>query len=271
MNLEKKFGELSEFTGREVELFRSSDKNQTAIYFTKVKDGDRETAQSYFEILRFSYEGGNRQIYVRFPNTDYFVEMIGGCGSGRGDMQHSEGKNIWEDEFKSQMTIYSHNNDLIFIIGKWEFNFMKRVAIFKKGENINYPEIEKALSLKYLKIPENIRTIEYCYKTKDENPKYFLVDYPTYSFQYENLRFFVIENEVARQYDIRKVDRYRDGGTTYIDVVDEDGNDHIYFSPTRFPPKTLYETYDDIELEEVTEEEKQNLIKLLSIEIEKKS
>lgn len=35
--MEKQFGDLSQFKGRDVELFRSSDLKNTAIYFTRVK------------------------------------------------------------------------------------------------------------------------------------------------------------------------------------------------------------------------------------------
>jgi hypothetical protein len=50
---EKQFGDLSQFAKRDVELFRSSDQNETAIYFTEVDDKQRKTAKSFFELLRF--------------------------------------------------------------------------------------------------------------------------------------------------------------------------------------------------------------------------
>jgi len=286
MKVEKQFCELSQFKQRDVELFRSSDQNETAIYFTDVEYNDRETAKAFFEILRFGLEGGDHQLYVRFPNTDYFVEMIdGGFGSGRGDMKKATGKNVWEDKHKSPFTIYSHNKNLIFLIGRtdWtpEFNFMQKVASYDKGNKFNHPyppypnetfvnyeEIERALSMKYLKIPESIRHIEYCYKTKDETPTYFVVDYPAYNFKYDNHRFFVIKNEVTEEFEIKNFMRYRDGGTTIITVIDENGNEHKFFSPTSLPTKTLCEKWDEIELIEVTEIEKIELAKLLNLDLE---
>ena len=283
MTTEKQFGDLSQFAKRDVELFRSSDQNETAIYFTELEDKQRETAKAFFEILRFGLDGGDHQLYVRFPNTDYFVEMIGGgFGSGRGDMKKASGKNVWEDKHKAPFTIYSHNNNLIFLIGRidWtpEFNFMTRVASYDKGNPFNHPypnetfvnynEIEKSLSMKYLKIPESIRKIEYCYKTKEETPKYFVVDYPAYNFKYDNHRFFVIENEVAKEFTIKNFARYRDGGTTIITVIDENGIEHKFFSPTSLPEKTLCEKWDETELIATSETEKQKLAELLSLNVE---
>ena len=283
MNVEKQFCDLSQFKQRDVELFRSSDQNETAIYFTDVEYNDRKKAKAYFEILRFSLDGGDHQLYVRFPNTDYFVEMIGGgLGSGRGDMKQAAGKNVWEDKDKAPFTIYSHNKNLIFLIGRtdWttEFNFMEKVASYDKGNKFNRPypnetfvnfkEIEKALSMKYLKIPESIRKIEYCYKTKDATPKYFVVDYPAYNFKYDNHRFFVIENEIVKEFVIKNFVRYRDGGTTIITITDENGFEHKFFSPTSLPEKILCEKWDDIELIETTEKEKVELAKLLNLNLE---
>lgn len=283
MEIEKQFGNLSEFTKRDVELFRSSDQNETAIYFTTVEDKNRKTAKAFFEVLRFGLDGGDHQLYVRFPNTEYFVEMIGGgYGSGRGNMTQSDGKNVWEDKHKAPFKVYSHNNDLIFLIGRvdWtpEFNFMKKVASYDKGNPfshsypnetlINFEEIEKALSMKYLKIPENIRKIQYSCKTKDENPKYFLVDNPAYNFKYDNHRFFVIENEIIKEFKITNFVRYRDGGTTIITVSDESGIEHKFFSPSSFSEKTLYEKWDETELIPISKNEKQKLVELLKLNLE---
>lgn len=283
MNVEKQFSKLSQFKQRDVELFRSSDQNETAIYFTDVEYDDREKAKAYFEILRFGLDGGDHQLYVRFPNTDYFVEMIGGgFGSGRGDMKQASGKNVWEDKHKTPFTIYSHKDNLIFLIGRadWtpEFNFMTKVASYDKGNPfnnpypnetfVNYSEIEKVLSMKYLKIPESIRRIEYCYKTKDTTPKYFVIDYPAYNFKYDNHRFFVVKNGITHEFKIKNFVRYRDGGTTIITVVDNNGNEHKFYSPISLPTKTLCEKWDEIELMETTENEKEELAKLLNLNLE---
>lgn len=279
----KSFGKLEEFKGRDVVLYRSSDLNNTAIYFTNVKDKDRKTAEAYFELLKFKYHIGEHQIYLKYPNTDYYVEMVdGGSGSSRGNMEESSGKNIWEISYKSPFTIFSHDENLLIKFGRkdWsgEFNFMKKIASYNKGNpyNLPYPnetfnnfdEIEKALSLEYLKIPEDVRKIQYCCKTKDNI--YFLIDCPAYNFQYENHRFFIIINNIVTELKIISFDRYKDGGTTYIKVLDSDNIEHVFYYPTTLGGKKDIEKYDNIELFEVSKEEKDFLIKLLNIELEPK-
>ncbi len=277
--MEKEFGDLSQFIGRDVELFRSSDLNNTAIYFTEVSDSDRKTASAYFELLRFELFGGSRQIYIRFPHTDYFVEMVdGGVGNAHGDMKESSGRNAWEGEYSSPFTIYSHGDNLLLSLGGHvKINFMVKVAEYGKGNpynrpypdetKLNYPEIETALSMKYLKIPESIRKIQYCFKTKDSDPKYLLVDCPAYNSQHEKHRFFLVENDIIKQYPLKHFIRYRDGGTTIIAVFDDDGKVHNFFSPTPFPEKKLVETWDEQELESVSEQEKMKLIELLKLDL----
>lgn len=281
--MEKVFGNLSEFEKRDVELFRSSDLKNTAIYFTDVRDEDRNAASAFFEILRFGLEGGDHQVYIRFPNNDYFTEIIGGgMGSGRGSMIESEGENVWEDAYCMPFKIYSHDSNLVLIMkgGISEFNFMTKVASYDKGNPFNHPypnetfvnfyEIDKALSMKYLKLPESVRKIEYCYKTKDLEPTYYLIDYPAYNFKYENHRFFVIENNSEKQIEIKNFIRFRDGGTTIVNLLDENGIEHKFFSPqTMFPTdKELHSTFDDIELIEATDLEKASLVSLLGLELE---
>lgn len=283
MQTEKQFSDLSQFAKRNVELFRSSDQNETAIYFTELEDEQRQTAKAFFEILRFGLDGGDHQLYVRFPNTDHFVEMIGGgIGSAHGDMMMAKGKNVYDTNgCKGEFDIYSHGNNLLLSFGNFpRFNFMTKVAEYDKGNPYNHPypnetfvnfkEIEKALSMKYLNIPESIRKIEYCYKTKDKTPKYFVVDYPAYNFKYDNHRFFVIENEVAKEFEIKNFVRYRDGGTTIITVTDKNGIEHKFFSPTSLPEKTLCEKWDETELIVATETEKEKLAELLKLDLEPK-
>ena len=291
--MEKIFGELSQFLTqkRDVELFRSSDLNNTAIYFTEVDNDKRKDAKAYFELLRFGLDGGDHQTYIRFPNTDYFVEMIGGgMGSGRGDMKQADGKNVWADANDSIFNIYSHGNNLILLIGDLlpEFNFMTKIASYDKGNKfnrpypnetfVNYEEIEKALSMQFLKIPESIRKIEYLFKTKDSK-KYFVVDYPAYNFNYSNQRFRVVENDFmviekskVIEYPIKNFVRYRDGGTTIITITNENGTEHELFSPQQMfnDGKNLVPKFDDTELVRIEKDadEWQSIVKLLKIELE---
>lgn len=263
--MEKNYGNLSQFANRKAEIFRSSDLNNTAIYFTNVRE-DREKAKAFFELLRFNDYHGDHQMYIRFPNEDdHFVEMFGGGGgSGRGDMKISGGKNVWKTGSDKQFEIYSHGENLLISFGKHlpEFNFMVKVN--------DESEVQKALSMKYLKIPQDVRQIEYLYKTKSVSPKFFVIDYPAYNFKYDNHRFRIIDNDGTKEYKIQKFERYRDGGTTIIDVIDENGQFHKFFSPSPFDKgKGLTTKWDETELEEVTDEnEKEKIIAILQLELE---
>lgn len=281
--MEKQFGELSQFleNKRDVELFRSSDEHNTAIYFTDVDDDNRENAKSFFELLRFGLEGGDHQVYVRFPNEDYFIEMLdGGMGSSHGNMMTAHGKNVW-GEFEKNFTIHSHDENLILVLDDIKFSFMKKVASYDKGNPfchpypnetfVNYEEIKKALSMKFLKMPEQIRKIAYCYKTEKSN-KFIVVDFPAYNFQYENHRFRVVDGDDVKEYKVKNFQRYRDGGTTKITVIDENNQEILFYSPQRMFPtdKQLDPSFGMLKLIEATEEEKQKLITLLKIELEPK-
>lgn len=285
--MEKQFGELSQFlqNKRDVELFRSSDAHNTSIYFTEVDDDKRESAREFFELLRFGLEGGDHQIYIRFPKEEHFVEMLhGGMGSAHGNMMTADGKNVW-GEFDKKFTIHSHDKNLLLVFDDIKFNFMRKVAEYDKGNPfnrpypqetfLNYEQIEKALSRKFLKIPESIRRIEYLFKTKETPAKYksatyFIVDVPAYNFKYDNQRFRVIENDEVKEYKIKSFQRYRDGGTTYIKVIDENGVEHTLFSPQRMFPteKKLSPKYDEIELIEADDKERRMIANRLKIELE---
>ena len=62
-----------------VELYRSCDPNTTAIYFTKVEDSKRETAQAWFYVAFVSFiNGQGLKMFIRYPDSDYFIEIFGG-------------------------------------------------------------------------------------------------------------------------------------------------------------------------------------------------
>lgn len=294
MENKKEFGELSEFNGREVELYRSSDLHNTAIYFTEV-DGmnqeQRKNASAYFELLRFGLKGGDHQIYVRFPYTDYFVEIIdsGGSGGGIGNMQKHQYKNIWLDKDESPLTIFDHEDNLIVFFGRMDwtpkFNFMTKVASYDKGNPfchpypnetfLNFSGIEFALRMKYLKIPEHIRTIHYCFKTMDSIPTFIVVDSPTYNFRYNNQRFRLVTRELEgyriEELEIKSFQRFRDGGTTIITAVDTNNVEHKLCAPQRMFPtenEVLSDKWDDTDIVPASKEEEQMLVKLLDIELE---
>lgn len=281
MKTEKEFGELSIFKERDVEMYRSSDLKNTAIYFTHVEDDKMEEAEAFFELLHFELKGGEHQMYIRFPNEDYYIEMISEYAGGRGIMQRTRGiKNVFAESFRRNYEFFSFGeNAMLYAKDLNEFNFMKKVAAYDKGNPfnhpypnetfLNYPEIVDALKMKYLKLPQSIRTIQYLYKTKDEfYPIFIVIDCPAYNFQYKNHRFRIIQGEIVREYKITNFQRFKDGGTTIITVLDENNIEHKFFSPTSLPQKVLCEKWDDEELIEVTDDERKKIIELLQIELE---
>ena len=271
--MEKQFGELSQFlqNKRDVELFRSSDMKNTAIYFTDIEDPSEVRAGCFFELLRFGLDGGDHQIYIRFPNENHFVEMIGGgMGSAHGNMMTANGKNVWGG-FEKEFKIHSHDDNLILVLDDIKFNFMKKVASYDKGNPfdrpypnetiLNYDLIQQALGCEFLKLPENIRRMEYLFKTMDSK-KYFVVDCPAYNFKYDNQRFRIIENDgvvieksKVKEYPIKSFQRYRDGGTTIITITDESGTEHKLFSPQQMfdDGKNLVPKYNETELIRIKE------------------
>lgn len=277
MEKEKIFGKLSEFEGRSVTLFRSSDQHNTSVYFTN----DR-TSKSFFEILHFKYDFIYNELFIRFPNTDHFIELRGGSSSSRGNMNNGIAENVWEDH-KRLISIFEHDGDMLIKFGEYgDFNFLKIVGrycntddIFKYNEssydsNLNLTEIENALKKDYLKLPMNVREISYMLKTTDFIPTYYIIDYPKYNFSYDNQRLRKIENNIVKEYNIDSFQRYRDGGTTRIKFTDENNIEHILFCPTRLGKKeNVFDLIDDKQLIEVTDDEKVKICELLEILLEK--
>ena len=203
-------------------------------------------------------------------------------------MQESSGKNAFADEpYKMPFKIYSSGKNLFYLSkdgGMSQFNFMKLVAEYNKGNkydvtgkcSVNIQEIETALKFKYLKLPGDVRTITYCYKTKGIAPKFFIVDYPAYKFEYSNHRLHIIVGDVVSEYKITKFIRYRDGGTTVISVLDEDDKLHKLVFPSRLGGGSVKidvveytdPVWDSTPLMEASNTEIEMVVALLNFELE---
>jgi len=279
------FGNLSEFVNKSVTLYKSSDPKLTSIYFTN--DTNKRENIACFELLVFEYNRGESTHFLKYPNQNHFIELSGTCiGSARGNMTQGLGENVWENFSndpkyrKGKIQIYQHDGNVMLNFDDSEFNFLKIAArkttgeksyIFKDssyGQNRNIEMIESVLKEKYLKLPENVRGISYMCKTKDMiGVVYFAVDYPAYNFSYDNQRFRVIlSNNDIKELKVTKMERYRDGGTTYIFLLDGNNKEHIFFSPSSFVNEEIEPTnFDGIPLINVTDEERKELCKVLNI------
>lgn len=278
MEKEQIFGKLSEFNGRSVTLFRSCDQHNTSIYFTD--DVDRHNKEAYFEVLHFEYNYFSNELFIRFPNDDHFIELVSSGQSSHNNMEERTLKNVWKNNF-SNFEMFEHDGDMLIKFGKYgNFNFLKIVGRYCGNEskysqssftqNLNLNEIENALQKDYLKLPMNVREISYMLKTTDFIPTYYIVDYPKYDFRYDNQRLRVIENNNIKEYKIDSFTRYRDGGTTYIKFKDENNVKHVLFHPTRLGiENVVFDTIDEKQLIEVSNEEKIKICELLEILLEK--
>ena len=289
--MKKEFGKISDLLkdGRAVEWYRSMDTHNTGIYWTDYDRDKSELVNAQFDLLRFDYDGGDKhEIYIRFPGTEDFIEMMGGgTGSGRGNMTISRGTNVWSESFyKRKIEIFSQEPQLLLTVGDSlpEFNFMSLIArrVSKEREglyrgsskpvNFNVDDFNQLSTSNYIKIPDDVRKVEYLYKTTGFVKNLtFCIHYPAYNFQYMNHSFMVIDGETIKEYKIVDFQRYKDGGTTIITVIDDNEVQHKFFSPTRLGnDKGKIVTWDDeIALTEITDKkEVDDVVKLLGIELE---
>jgi len=272
-NAERKFRKFDQHMERSVSLYRSSNPKLTSIYFTN--DDDKKSKEAVFEFLYFEYTYDKNQCFIKYPNTDYFVELVGGSNGGRGTMTHGIAENIWADKFRCNINMHIHDTHalLTFDRSRSEFNFLELVARRDVSDRyreshikeLNKQEIFDLYKTEYLGLPMNIREFSYLKKSNDFIPYYIIVDFPKFNFGYNTQRFRILRNNEIEEYTIKNFERYRDGGTTYIYVIGKDGKEHKFYSPTPFK-KDEKSTFDEQELQDVTEEETQELIRILNID-----
>lgn len=265
---------MADLKGRSVKLFRSSDKTGTASYWTNLDRDDKGIAEAFFEILVFKYEFKHNEVYIRYPNTDYFVETAGGYNNMHGTMNKGNGFNPWSNKYSKKYELYNHDMNLMFKDS--EHNFLTEVASVdcgsssypKKATYINQDELDAAFALNYLKLPDDLMNIAYSYKTADAIPTYFLIFYPTYNFGYDTHKVYSIKSGVATELTIMDFQRYRDGGTTIIKI--KEAQEGFYF-PTAFESGNgLLPTYDKQPLVKATEDETNDLITIVGITVNEK-
>lgn len=240
-------------------------KRQVKLYSTPVNNFSGHRQPKNFDILVFDYMFGGHEVYIKYPNIDYFIEMIGGSCSMSGDAGELIVKDAWY-KGESEIKLYYEDDNMFvnFRPGSLNFSFCKLIHS-SLGEIKNYDEIDKALSKEYLKIPDSVRKIQYAYKSRDVDPTYYIVDASEFNFCYDTCSFFILDSLYnATEYKITNFERYRDGGTTYITISDGD-TEHILYAPTPFA-KNAPSTFDNNELIKLTEDEIEIIIEKLGIE-----
>ncbi len=244
-----------------VEIYRSIDKKLTAQYF-----GDRDKP-TYFEIAIFHYNHSENEVYIKYPDTEFYIELYGGSGSSHGNMSHYTLRNILEEEIQpfvyegvlqpKSMKLYKHETHLLVELESsysGDFNFLERVAVIKphpldKIKEFGFDVYNEFIHGKFIPLPD-AKNIAYKFKTSDGN--LIIVDQSAYNFTYESMRcFFGNVKDGIKQGKISGFERYRDGGTTNFDVT-IDGTVHKFHSPSRLGKKAddYNPTWDGITMTE---------------------
>lgn len=248
--LNKEFKPLLELLPRECKLFRTISKSSFG-------DNCKIT-----DVLIFDYKYNCREIYVKYYNTDYFVEMTTGTMSSGGKMKTISITDAWlKDSNKDSIYINDNNmmitkgseNNFFEFIGEIKIETSTKTVINISASDENRKYLENIFTMNYLVLPKNLVTISYAYKSESEKPIYFLIYHPTYYFGYDNFNVVVIEdlqNNFFKILDVCKVERYCDGGTTNIKCKD---NFEFYF-PTRFA-ENLNATFNGMKIIKVNEKE----------------
>src|SRR4051812_40136698 len=87
------------YKNENVEVYSSIDKLKTGNYFGVDKNKPAE-----FEIIVFDYTYWNNTIYVRYPDTDFYIEMYGSSLSSHGSITERILRNIIKE--KTQPFVY---------------------------------------------------------------------------------------------------------------------------------------------------------------------
>ncbi len=175
-----------------------------------------------WQIIILDYNYGDPQLIIKNDLSNW-IELpngLSGSFTSRGgnpynnmtftlDKLYSEklsGRSV-EDE----CNLYQDGDNLLLIING-NFSFMRPINI--------------DLNLEYEECP-SIREVESTYVVGNNT---IVIDNLKYKSSYKTYRFFFNDEEWL----IKKFNRYRDGGTTEIEVQDLNGNLHEFYTPSPF-------------------------------------
>lgn len=245
----KEFKPLVKLLPRECKLFKSISHS----FDNRCKVSD---------VLIFDYLWHVREVYIKYSDEDYFVEVVSSGTSSCGKMKTYSVEDVQAPSYLSDIKIYINDSNLMMTEGL-ENNFFSLVGEMKLSnrtatlevsseENKNY--FERILTLNYLELPKNVVTISYAYKSEGIKPLYFLIYHPTYYFSYDNFKVVIIEDfeeDVFKLPNVIDMQRFKDGGTTNIKC---EGDSNFHF-PTPFK-KNLDATFNGMKIVEVNTEER---------------
>ena len=254
---------MSIFKGREIKHFKSYDPHLTQQYH-----GHRDKNEpAVYELVMMNWVHGSPQYLIKYPYTDFFVELPGAGASVRGVHQRIVCKNPigdWVSPYYYQgeldpkeVEILRFGSRVLLTVNKFDHDFLDEV------QDTNVTELE------YVKIPD-FRTISYAfYSTK--YGKYLIVDQSEFNFSYEGMRaHWGSSPEKMKEVKIENFARYRDGGTTLFSFTD-DGETYEFFSPSPFDSSKQYTTLNETVLVKLDENHKKSYMKSLNLLTLKKS
>lgn len=236
-------GSLLDRRNDHMEIYRSIDKEATANYFA-----DDKTKDAFFEVLIFGYKYGKHEIYIKYPDAEFYIEVFGSSGSSHGDMKHYQGRMLIEEKIQpfvyedvlqpKLIKMFKHDQHLLLNLDasySGDFNFLERVALandkYNRYESFGLREVEVALQTPFIPIP-NDRELAYTFMTDDNN--YIIVDQSAYNFSYEGMRcYYGNIKDGIKDYTILNFVRYRDGGTS-IFTINVNGKNMEFYSPSSF-------------------------------------
>ena len=251
--------QMSQFKTRKFDVYRSANQTLTGQYFTQ----DRKPA--FFELIVFDYGWDGHQFYLRYPETDYYVELRGHTGSSWGTMTECHLRNVVEEVInpymyegvlrKKNVTVYKHETEAIIMFGSATsgLNFLSRMV---------NPDINEIMSREYIPLP-TYRAVHYSLVTPDNN--YIIVDADDNIFTYEGMNCYYgnLHNGIKKG-KISNFVRYRDGGTTLFDF-ELNGETYSFFYPTRLGSTDKVPTWNDAPLIEMGDDLKTLICSQLDI------
>lgn len=194
------------------------------------------------KICIFDYEYGKSTLFLN-RDGEWFELPSSGGGSftarktSNGDLNNynkilftineSISKTIFGFGSERNCSIYEDGPNVLFN-DAFEFSFMKRLS--EDISEQSFIELPIVYVLHHYFIDSNSNTLIW-------------IDDVKYNSSYESLRIFIN----GKQEEIKDVERYRDGGTTYYKLTNGD----IIYTPTAFN-KTLKPTFNGIEIKELS-------------------
>jgi hypothetical protein len=247
---------MSQFNDRVILLYRSFDQDLVKTYH-----GDRKYP-GFYEILMMDYAWGEPQYLIKFPYTDFFVELSGSGSSINGVHEHISCSNpigdiidpyFYQEKLQPEkIEIYRFGERIMIKTNSFRHDFLDQI------EDANISDQE------YVKIPE-LREISYAFYSP-QYQKYLIVDHSEFNFQYNTMRLFFGDLTTGMKTPkIENFVRYRDGGTTLFEF-DYEGERYKFHSPTKLGSvEKKHTTLNDSVIFELVEIEKERFLRDLNI------